>query len=263
MPRLSSLRLSKLVAFGMLVVWTSGYLAAAGETFHIPPLTTTVDIDDQPLRVTVSGMIATAAAPQRQESIQVKLRVDLSDLQAHVTELLRAHLNQSNRCGLRLSVEHAELTPGAPDALLTARVHAEKYVCAKALGRQMITRLIAGDGTVEVRLTPAIENSETLKLAGEVVSIQADGAMGDLLRTEPAGPWIREKMRDAMANALEKSLGKLKADLPPAIHGLASIQSARFADLGGGRLGLGLSGEVQISAEMAQIMLEKLKEQAR
>lgn len=261
--RLSNLRLNKLIAFGVAALWTIGSLTAAGETFRIPPVSTTVDIDDQPLRVTVSGTIATGAAPQKQGSIQVKLQADLSDLQAHVTELLRAHLDQSNRCGLRLNLEHAELTPGAPDALLTARVHAEKYVCAKALGRQMITKLIAGEGTVQVRLTPAIENSETLKLSGEVVSVQADGALGDLLRSEPAGPWIREKMHDAMANALQKSLGKLKADLPPAIHGLAAIQSAQFADLGGGRLGLGLSGEIQISAEMAQIMIEKLREQAR
>jgi hypothetical protein len=256
------LRLSKLIAFGIAALLTSGPLAAAGETFRIPPISTTVDIDGQPLRVTVSGTIAAAAAPQRQESIQVKLQVDLSDLQAHATELLRAHLDQSNRCGLRLNLEHAELTPAAPGALLTARVHAEKYVCAKALGRQMITKLIAGEGTVQVRLTPTIENSETLKLSGEVVSVQAEGAMGDLLRSEPAGPWIREKMHEAMANALQRSLGKLQADLPPAIHGLAAIQGAQFTDLGGGRLGLGLSGEVQISAGMAQIMIEKLKEQA-
>jgi len=255
--------MSRLIAFGITALLASAPLAGAVETFRIPPVSTTIDVDDQPLRVTVSGTIATAAAPQKQESIHVMLQADLSDLQAHATELLRAHLNQSNRCGLRLSVEHAELTPGTPDALLTARVHAEKYVCAKALGRQMITRLIAGEGTVEVRLTPKMENSETLKLAGEVVSIQADGAMGDLLRSEPAGPWVREKMRDAMASALQKSLGKLKADLPPAIHGLAAIQSVQFADLGGGRLGLGLSGEVQISADMAQILIEKLKEQAR
>jgi hypothetical protein len=116
------------IAFGIAVLLTSGPLAAAGETFRIPPVSMTVDIDGQPLRVAVSGTIAAAAAPQRQESIEVKLQVDLSDLQAHATELLRAHLDQSNRCGLRLNLEHAELTPAAPGALLTARVHAEKYV---------------------------------------------------------------------------------------------------------------------------------------
>jgi hypothetical protein len=261
-PRLSSLRLNNLSVIWIVTVWASGLLNAAEASFRIPPVTTTVDIDEQPLRVTVSGTILTAATPQAQESIQVNLQADLSDLQAHVTELLRAHLNQSNRCGLRLSLEHAELFPGAPDALLKAKVHAEKYVCAKALGRQMITKLIAGDGTVEVRLTPAIENSGTLKLSGDVVSIQAEGAMGELLRSEPAGAWIREKMHDTIANALDKSLSKLKADLPQAIHGLAAIQGARFDDLGGGRLGLGLAGSVQISAEMARMMIEALKEHA-
>lgn len=264
MPRLSCLGLNKLIAFGVAALLASGLpAAAAGTTFHIPPISSTVDLDGQPLRITVSGTIAAAAAPQHQESIRVMLQADLSDLQAHATELLRPHLNQSNRCGLRLNLEHAELTPAAPGAFLTARVHAEQYVCAKALGRQMISKLIAGEGTVQVRLTPMIENAETLKLSGEVVSIKADGPMGELLRSEPAGPWIREKMRDAMANALQKSLSKLKADLPPAIHGLAAIQNAQFADLGGGRLGLGLSGEIQISSDMAQILIEKLKEQAR
>ncbi|MDR3718834.1 MAG: hypothetical protein P4K98_08530 [Bryobacteraceae bacterium] len=255
--------LKQIVAYCIVTVAASACLSAAGETFRIPPLSTTVNLDEQPLRLTVSGTIATAPGPQKAESVQVNLQADLSDLQAHITELLRAHLNQSNRCGLRLNLEHAELAPRAPDALLTARVHVEKYVCAKALGRQMITKLIAGEGTVTVRLTPTIENSETLRLAGEVVSVQADGALGDLLQSEPTGSWLREKMRDSLADTLQKSLSKLKADLPPAIHGLAAIQTARFADAGAGRLGLDLAGAVQISPDMAQIMIEKLKEQVR
>jgi hypothetical protein len=44
---------------------------------------------------------------------------------------------------------------------------------------------------------------------------------------------------------------------------LAAIQTARFADAGAGRLGLDLAGAVQISPDMAQIMIEKLKEQLR
>ena len=257
------MRLTTLCAIWIVSAWAAGSAYASEEAIRIPPIATTVDIDEQPLRITVSGTLVTAAKPQRQESIHANLEADLSDLQAHATELLRAHLDQSNRCGLRLSVEHAELTPGGSNALLAARVHVEKYVCAKALGRQMTTKLIAGDGTVHVRLTPTIENSDTLKLSGEVVSIEAEGALGELLRSEPAGPVIREKMRDSIANALQKSLSKLKADLPDAIRGLASMQSVRFADLGSGRLGLGLTGELQISADMAQIMIEKLKEQAR
>jgi len=257
------LELKGLITCCIVTICASASLSVAGETFRIPPLATTVNIDEQPLRIMVSGTIVTAAAPQRQESVQVNVQTDLSDLQAHITELLRAQLNQSNRCGLRLNLEHAELAPRAPDALLTARVHAEKYVCAKALGRQMVTRLIAGEGTVIVRLTPALENSETLKLSGEVVSVQTDGAMGELLQSEPTGSWIREKMRDAMADALQKSLSRLKADLPPAIHGLAALKSARFTGAGSERLGLELTGEVQISAKMAQIMIEKLKEQMR
>ncbi len=255
------MRLNRLIAVAIGTCCASGLALAAAETFQIPPLSTTVNIDEQPLRITVSGTIVTAAAPQRHESVQVNLRTDLSDLQAHVTELLRTHLNQSNRCGLRLNLEHAELSPRAPDAMLTARFHAEKYVCAKALGRQMTTKLISGEGTVTVRLTPTIENSDALKLTGEVVSVQAEGAMGELLQSEPAGPLIREKMRDALADTLQKSLSKLKADLPLAIHGLATIQNARFTEMGSGRLGLGLTGEVQISADMAKMMIEKLKEQ--
>jgi hypothetical protein len=257
------LELKQLIAYCIVTIAASAGLSAAGETFRIPPLSTTVNLDEQPLRITVSGTIATAPAPQKAESVQVNLQADLSDLQAHITELLRAHLNQSNRCGLRLNLEHADIMPRAPDALLTARVHAEKYVCAKALGRQMITKLISGEGTIAVRLTPTIENSETLKLAGDVVSVQADGALGDLLQSEPTGSWLREKMRDSLAENLQKSLSKLKADLPPAIHGLAAIQTARFADAGAGRLGLDLAGAVQISPDMAQIMIEKLKEQLR
>jgi len=240
----------------------SGVRAATPQTFRIPPLTTTVNVDEQPLHITVAGTITAAPAAQHQESIQVDLETDLSDMQAHITELLRPHVNQANRCGLRLNLEHASLAPQAPNAALTARVHVEKYVCAKAFGRQMITKLLDGDGVVTVRLMPAIENAETLKLSGEVVAIDADGPIGELLQSDTAGPRLREKVRTALADTLQKSLGKLKAELPPALHGLAALQTARFTDAGASRLGLGLAGTVQLAPSMAQIMLEKLKEQA-
>jgi hypothetical protein len=246
----------------LLAVLLAGVTGYASEPVSIPPFEVTVELNGQPLRITLSGTLTAGAVAQKQQQIQVDALADLSDFQQHITEVLRPGVNQNNRCGLRMTLESAELTPSAPDALLTARVHAEKYACAKALGRQMVTRLIGGDGTVTVRLTPQPDGGESLKLAGEVVSVQADGALGDLLQSEPAGPMLREKLRDGLAGALQKSLNKLKAELPGALRGLAAVRSAHFENLAGGHLGLALAGEVQIDAGMAQLLIGKLKEEA-
>jgi hypothetical protein len=260
------LPLTAWAGMGIALAALSVPLCAADGVLPIPPWTTAVNLEGQPVQVTVSGTAhvvhgapGAAGAAEPGEGLRLKLMVDLTDLNAHLTELLRAHVNQDNRCGERLDLKHAVLRPTPPGALLVADAHVEKYVCAKAFGKQMTTRLLGGDARLQIRLTPSVEDGQALRMSGEVVAIDATGSVGELLHSEPFGGLLRQKIASSVANALQKSLAHLKGSLPPQARELATLESARFADPGPGRLGLEVNGDVHVSADMARDLLERIQ----
>lgn len=246
-----------------LLALCAAALCAADGVLAIPAWTTPVDIGGQPVQVTLSGTAQVVrampgAAGQPEDGLRLNLLVDLTDLNAHLTDLLRERIHQDDRCGVRIDLQHAVLRPASPGAVLVADAHVESYVCAKAFGKKMSTRLLGGDATLEVRLTPRIEAGQTLKLDGEVVAIRATGALGDLLRSEPLGSKLREKLASSVANALHRTLERWKESLPPQARDVATIDSARFTDLGPGRLGLEVRADVRVPVELARGLIEKL-----
>ena len=127
-------------------------LLQAETLFPIPPITTNLRIEDQPVSITVSGSVA-ATPSDSGASVRIHLEADLSDLQRQIAPILSAQLNQDNRCGDRLSVEQVTLTAAAPASRLIAHVHYEKWGCAKAFGKEIVKKLIGGNATLELRLT--------------------------------------------------------------------------------------------------------------
>ena len=75
-------------------------------------------IEGQPVAITVWGTIGGTASVDGKEIVSLKLEADLSDLQRQIAPILKAQLNQDNRCGERMSLEQAALTPDAPGAPL-------------------------------------------------------------------------------------------------------------------------------------------------
>jgi hypothetical protein len=184
---------------------------------------------------------------------------DLTDLQANITGLLRAELNRSEACGERIDIQRATLTPMEPASLLTTELHYERWACVKALGKQIVKKLVSGNGRVKLTLTPVIEQNKTVKLAPQVATIEADGSLGELLRSGSIGEMLREKIRTALVSAIQKGTN-FQATLPPAIQDLATVKDARFRDAGSGRLAILLTGEVRISSQQLQALSSQLKE---
>jgi hypothetical protein len=227
-------------------------LAASAADFHfdIPPVRTTLDIADQPVAVVISGRLDARG----ESSIAVSLDADLAGLQAQILPILRAQLNEDNRCGNRLSVEQAALAPEAPSAMLTAVVHFEKFACAKAFGKEMVKRLVGGNGTVRVRLTPVVDSPAGAHLNAEVLPIEADGQLGEILRSGQYGAALSEHIRKTLQSDLEKSTA-FKGALPPSITNIAALRSAAFRDAAG-RLVLTVSGEVQATADQINVIFK-------
>ena len=223
-------------------------LAAQEPLLRIPPAHATVEIDGRPIAIALSGEVRGAGRP---DSYTVSLAVDLSDLQAHAAEILRAHIDRSEECGERIHILQAELVPAPAIAVLTAQMHFERWACAKALGKTVRKRLVAGDGIVKVTLTPVLENPTRARLEATVREIQADGSLGELLRSGSLGASLKEKIRTSVQSALDKATD-FRATLPPVLQDLVRLRSVSFADAGAGRLFLALDAEALISGPQLQ-----------
>ncbi len=222
----------------------------------IPPVKTSLTVQNQPVAIIVSGSVSNVAAGHETAAFHLNLTADLGDLQQNMTALLAAQLNRSEKCGERLTIERAVLGPRAPAALLTANLRYEKWACAKVFGKEVVKRLVGGNGVVAVKLTPAVEAGHSIRLQSDVESIQADGSLGEALRSGSLGPTLREKIRTTLVSAMDKA--NLQAAIPTELQPVAAIEGAQFTDRGG-RLCLELSGEVRITAAQLRTLIDQQK----
>jgi len=225
---------------------------AGDVTLKLPPLKTTVDLEGQAIEIGAWGTASEAPAGV----FRLAVTADLGGLQDHLTPVLAAQLNRSDRCGERLTVERASLAPAAPSGVLSANVHYERFACAKAFGKEVVKRLAGGHAVVEAVLTPSIGDSG-IALTAEVRKIDADGSLGELLRAGSFGDSLRERIAASIESAVRKSANP-KTVLPPEMGSAVVIQSARFADGGAGRLWLTVTGEARLEPEQVQAAARRL-----
>ena len=219
--------------------------------FDIPPVPVSLNVAGQPVAIVVSGNVSGAA----EQPLALNLHADLSELQSHMTPLLQAELNQSNRCGERISVEKATLVPAVPAGRMTVQLHFEKWACLKAFGKENAKRLVGGNGSVQVLLTPRVQDGNTVSLDAEIGNIEADGSVGELLHSD-YGATLRDKIRQALLKAIEKSAG-LEAVVPAQAQPFVTIQSVEFAERGTGILVLNLSGRLKVPGAQVASVLEQ------
>jgi hypothetical protein len=234
-------------------------VAAENLVLTIPPVKMSLSIQNQPIGVTVSGSVSGVAAARDSSAFHLRLTADLSDLQQNITVLLGTQLNRSEKCGERLSINRATLVPSIPAGILTADLRYEKWACAKVFGRDVVKRLVAGNGTVTVRLTPTVEDNRTVRLQSEIGPIQADGSLGEALRSGSLGPLLRDKIRTTLASVLDKA--NFQATIPAELQPVTVIHSAQFTG-SGGRLCLELAGDVRISTQQLRLLIDQRRASA-
>jgi hypothetical protein len=241
------------VVTGVLLAAACLAQAPTGDpTLKIPPVKVSVNFEKQPVEITLWGTVT----PAPSGVFAVALTVDLGDFQEHLTPVLGAQLNKSDRCGDRLSMEHAMISPSAPSGVLTANVNFERYACVKAFGKQIAKRMVGGHGVVEVNLTPSVEEND-IAIAAEVRKVDADGSLGEVLRSGSFGDSLREKIAGSVESAIQKS-ADLKSALPAKLDSAITIETVQFADGGAGRLWLTIAGEVRLTAEQLRGVAKEL-----
>jgi hypothetical protein len=248
-PRHPSVASRLVLAFLLTLISRAG---AEDLTFRIPPVTSSFTVENQSIEITASGLVSRIGP----DLFQLKLDADLGSLQENITALLRPQVDRSNRCGERISLERASLAPMAAASLLTAYVHYEKWACAKAFGKEIVKKLVAGNGVIPVKLTPAIDGN-TVRLDPEVGEIQADGSLGEMLRSGSFGADLRDKISAKLVSTIQKSANP-GTTLPPGLESVATLRSVRFAG-NEGRLVLALEGEIRIRTEKIRTLLDQMK----
>jgi hypothetical protein len=258
--------------------------------FILPGATTTIDLAGQSISIPVSGATARTSAADGQDQFSLRIVADFSDLQQNITPILRSLLTRSPRCGEHLEIQHASLHPLEPASLVIVRLHFERWICPG--GSPM--ELASGEATVEVKLTPSIEQSKidqnkidqnaiaqnkpdqnkaeqnktasnsiepnpSLHLASEFGRVDADGLLRESLLSGSLGDTVREQAAAALYPAMLKA-ANLKAALPPAAQGSGTIRKAQFQDAGAGQLRLVLEGQLQLSDEQTKQFVAQLKQ---
>jgi hypothetical protein len=246
-------------------------------TFSLPAVTNSINVSGLSLSIPASGAISRTSAPTStatpadtgQNLFSLKLVADLSDLQQDATAILRSELTRSPRCGERIEILQATLTPLEPASLVVARLHFERWVCPP--GQQSPVEVAAGEGTIEVKLTlsveptakpttePTLEPNAALHLASEITRVDASGFVRDSLRSGDLGVSLGEQIAASLLPALQKG-ADVKASLPPAAQQSATLQKARFQNDGADQLSLVLDGQLRLSDEQTQQFAAQLKQ---
>jgi hypothetical protein len=238
------------------------FATAQNAVFKIPPVKIPLDIKDQPITITASAILTLTTKDRNLRILNIQLTGDLSELQRNLTNLLSSQLDKDDRCGERVAIQNATLKPSEPASVAVVQLHVERWACVKVLGKQAAKKLLGGDAQIQIKLTPAIDKDSTeLRLVPEVGDIQADGSLGELLRSGALGDTIRDKIRSSILSALQKGTN-LAATLPPAVQGYVTIQNAEFRDAGDGSLLVVLDGEARITQEQVKLLSEQVKSAA-
>jgi hypothetical protein len=229
-----------------------------GFTYNLPPAKNSVTIGGQPLTVTTSGTISKTASQGGQNTFTVDLSQDLSDVQLDIPDVLRLQLDKSDRCGERVAIQTAELMPRGPAALVVAQLHFERWTCSPIFGRDSMNEIVEGNGTIEIQLTPAVTQDGSLKLVAQIGQVDAQGLIGDLLRSGSLGETIRDKTGQAFAAIMHQG-GDFKTALPAGARNNATLRHAEFQGTGSGKLIVRLNGEINVSNEQLTALTRELE----
>lgn len=236
---------------------------ATGEdlVFILPQVKQSVGIQNLTIPVTVSGVLSQIAAQVGRRTFKLELITDLTELQQSIINVLRSQIDSSETCGQRVSIQQARLTPAAPASLLVVRLHFERWMCLRTSGQPTSTELSESDGTVEIKLTAALEKEKqnTLVVNAAFNRIDASGMLSDVLHSGALGEDLQNKVSQTVLTAARAGTD-FKIVLPPAVQNSATLQSAKFRDLGVGGLSVVLEGQVELSNEQATQLASQLNQ---
>lgn len=237
-----------------------GITLASGQdlAFTVPAVKNRLHLGSQDIVVSSSGDLSQTGAQGETRSFVLTRTVDLTDLQQNLTQVMNSQFAQTQSCGERLAVRHASVMTAPPASSMILQLHFERWSCGRGFGQSAAEELAEGDGTVEMRLTPTVEDSQ-LHINPEFKRIDATGMMAEALRSGALGQDLRAKAAQTFLLALRAACD-VKSTLPPALQGPASLEGARFQDNGSGGLKVALESKVKLSNDQVNALANQLNQ---
>jgi hypothetical protein len=228
--------------------------------YKLPLVKNLVTLANQPLTIATSGMVSKGVSEGGQNTFAVELTADLTDLQHSFTDVLRGQLNKADRCGERIDIATAALTPQQPASMVVAQLHYERWSCTTMFGRENMNEILEGNATVEVKLTPSVAEDGMLGLTARLGNVDADGLLGESLRSGSLGDMLRDKISSSVLAVMNQG-GDFKVALPNGVRDYANLKRARFEEVGAGRLAAVMDGEIRVSNDKLADLTGELKRQ--
>ena len=222
--------------------------------FTIPARKSSVTIGGQAVGITTSAVVTRPKGGMGGGEYRVAAMTDLSELQENLGAILGAMMNREDRCGERVRVREAEITPDIPETEAMVRLHYERWVCSRVAGAREMTE---GDAAVNMKLVPSLGANGEARISAEIEQVESEKFFADLLRSGALGDELREKT----AGAVTAAVASLKAVLPAAGEA-ATARMVRYESPREGQLSVVVEGELQMSDEQAKAFGEQLKERA-
>jgi hypothetical protein len=229
--------------------------------FNLPAVKNTVNFSGRAVVVSMSGVVSKGAVEGADNIFAVELTADMSDLQQTITDVLHTQLDKADRCGERIELQTATLTPQGATAVVVAKLHYERWTCTTMFGRENMNEIVEGNGTLEVKMTAAVAEDGTLRLVGQVGRVDAEGLIAESLRSGTLGEALRDKISQSVLSTLRQG-GDFKAALPHAAQSYATLKRARFQGTGSGRLIAVFDGDIRVSNENLAALTGELKQRS-
>ncbi len=223
-------------------------------SFSIPPVKSSIHFESRDVTITTFGVISRTALQSDQNTFKLELTTDISDLQQNITEVLRAQLNKSDSCGEQIEIRSATLTPSTPVSLVVAQLHYERWACFGSSSNEMVE----GNGTIEVKLTAVATEDGALRVTSAVGRVDAQGLIGELLRSGSLGEVVRDKIAQSMLTTVRQA-SDYKTMLPPTAQGKVILRRAQFQGTGSGKLTVVLDGDIRVSSNEVTSLISALK----
>ena len=234
---------------------------AQDSTFNLPPVKNLINVANEPVAITTSGVVSKSRIGAGQNTFSVEVVADMADLQDNITGVLRSRVNRANRCGEQVEIQTAALTPQGAAGVVVALVHYERWTCTTMLGRENLNEIVEGNGTIEVKLAPAVGEDGTLRLLAQIGRVEAEGLVGDLLRSGPVGEGLRDKIAESILAIISQG-ADFRTALPAGARGYATLRRAQFQGTGLGKLTVMLNGDIRVPNENLAALTTELKQQS-
>jgi len=222
-------------------------------TLKFGPESFTIPVEGVPVSFIGRGTLKLFTPPGAQRmDVEIDSTIDLSSLQQVMPGLVQAKGNKNDDCSEVIRLHTVDLRSSAE---VYVGAHYERWSCF--IGK---AKLFEQNGDVTIAMSLEIKSDgKELAVDARVKEIHADGALGGIFRNSIVGPSLTDWLKAKMLQAIDPS--NLKGSFPAGLTAYnPTFKSAKFLDLGSGKLGVSLLATFSLNQDQAQKLIENLRQ---